>query len=445
VVEPGYDFLDGWHIHAIAEHLEAVSRRDIRKLIINIPPRHMKSLQCAVLWPAWEWIARPETRWLFATYAQSLSTRDSVKCRRLIESPWYQARWAERYQLSTDQNQKTRYENDKTGYRLAASVGGAMTGEGGDIIVIDDPHNATDIWSEAIRTSTLEWWDQSISTRLNDKKRGAYVIIMQRLHEQDLVGHILAKETGWDHLCLPAEYEIKHPYPIASSLGFADPRREEGELLWAEREGRKEIETTKQRLGSYATAGQLQQRPAPNEGGVFKKSWWKFYEVLPERFDQVVLSWDMAFKETKDSDYVVGQVWGKLGANAYLIDQVRARMDFPKTLAAFKAQARQYPQAGAKYVEDKANGPAVISSLQHEIPGLIAVNPEGGKEARAASVTWVVEAGNIHLPRFASLVDDFINECAVFPNGAHDDQVDAMTQALIRLFLKGGGIMIGYA
>lgn len=433
-VEPGTQYVGNWHIDAICEHLEAVSRHQITRLIINIPPRHMKSLTCAVFWPVWDWINAPHTRFLFSSYAQTLSVRDNLKARRLIESPWYQANWSDKYSLAADQNQKTRYDTNKGGFRLATSVGGALTGEGGDKVVIDDPISAMDTHSEAVRTSTLQWWDEAMSTRLNDKKTGAFVIIMQRLHEEDLTGHIIARETGWDHLCLPQEYESKHPHPIVSSLGFKDPRKEEGELLWPEREGPKEIEELKRRLGSMAAAGQLQQRPSPAEGGMIKRSWWKFYDELPAKWDKLIMSWDCAFKDSEknNNDFVVGQVWGLVGADAYLVDQVRARMDFPSTVEAVKSLCAKHPQVSAKLIEEKANGAAVIQTLTRKIPGIKAINPEGGKESRVAAVSPFIESGNVFLPNKLgrAWVDDLIEECAKFPAAAHDDQVDSMSQAL---------------
>ena len=206
VVEPATPYIPGWHLDAICDHLEAVSRREIRNLLINMPPRHMKSLAVSVFWPCWEWATWPERKWLFSSYAASLSIRDSLKCRRLIESPWYQANWGDRFQLTGDQNAKQRFENNKSGYRLATSVGGTATGEGGDRIVVDDPHNVNEAESDLVRRGVIDWWDQVMSTRLNDPKTGAKVIVMQRVHEADLAGHVLA-QGGYEHLCLPAEYE----------------------------------------------------------------------------------------------------------------------------------------------------------------------------------------------------------------------------------------------
>ena len=196
IIEPGTTYVDGWHLHAICDHLQAVSEGKIRNLIINMPPRHCKSILVAVMWPVWTWIRHPEFRWLYASYSGNLSMRDSLKCRRLIQSAWFQERWGEKFGLIGDQNTKTFYENDKYGYRFATSVGGTTTGMGGSAIVVDDPHSAMEAQSDVIREGVLEWWDQAMSTRLNNPKTGAKVIVMQRLHERDLTGHLL-KQGGY--------------------------------------------------------------------------------------------------------------------------------------------------------------------------------------------------------------------------------------------------------
>lgn len=436
VVEPATPFVTGWHLDAICEHLEAITNGQIRNLVINMPPRHMKSLAVAVFWPAWEWIEHPERRWLFSSYAAQLSQRDSLKCRRLIESPWYQERWGDRFALADDQNAKSRFENDKTGYRLAASVGGAVTGEGGDRVVVDDPHNVQDAPSQTMRESVLRWWDEAMATRLNDPKTGAKVIVMQRVHEDDLSGHVLA-QGGYEHLMLQAEYEGVKTRTV---IGWEDPRTKPGELLWPERFGPTELAALKRALGSYGAAGQLQQRPAPQEGGVVKRDWWRHYDRLPDEIDEWIQSWDLTFKKATDNDFVVGQVWVRAGADRYLVDQVRARMNFPESLQAVRDLTARYPETYAKLVEDKANGPALIDTLKREITGLIAVEPMGSKEARFAAVSPQIEAGNVYLPdpNIHPWVQDLIEEAAAFPNGAHDDTVDAMSQALLR-FTRGGG------
>jgi predicted phage terminase large subunit-like protein len=454
IIEPSTPFVPGWHIDAIIDHLEAVTNGQIRNLLINVPPRHMKSLLVSVLWPAWEWIQHPERRWLYSSYAASLSIRDSVKCRTLIESPWYQARWGVRYALASDQNTKMRFENDRSGYRIATSVGGTVTGEGGDRIVCDDPHNVGEVESDTVRKSTIDWFDVVMSTRVNDPRTASKVVVMQRCHQRDLSGHLLS-QGGWDHVRLPAEFEEPR---CVTSIGWTDPRTQPGELLWPDRFGLKEIADLKVSLGSYAAAGQLQQRPSPAGGGIFKRHWFRYFQPrsanlppvvvrlpdgtqtsivaieAPGQVEEQIQSWDCSFKDLDTSDFVVGQVWARLGAAFLLGDQIRGRMDCPATVRAVRDLTQKWPGTIAKLIEDKANGSAVIQMLQHEIPGLLPVNPSGGKVARAQAISPLVEAGNIYLPHpeYAPWVNDFIEECVQFPNGANDDQVDAMTQAILR-------------
>lgn len=294
----------------------------------------------------------------------------------------------------------------------------------------DDPHNVNDAPSALIRERTLDWWDQAMSTRLNNPKTGAKVIVMQRVHQDDLSGHVL-KQGGYEHLKLPAEYEGTK---TMTSIGWEDPRTDVGDLLWPERFGTSELVSLKRSMGSYAAAGQLQQRPAPLEGGLIKKAWFQFYRTLPQ-MDGVIQSWDMAFKDTKGSDFVAGQVWGYAGADRYLVDRFKQRVDFVESVKAVEAMSGKHPLTRTKLVEDKANGPAVISTLRHKISGLIPVTPEGGKIARVNAVVPAIEAGNVYLPHpdIAPWVNEFIEECAQFPNSAHDDEVDAMSQALLYL------------
>lgn len=255
-------FVGGWHLEAIAEHLQAVTDGHIRRLVINVPPRTSKSTVCSVAWPAWTWaqgqngpLSGPQVQFLSSSYAQTLSLRDSVKTRRLITSPWYQKHWGSRFVLTGDVNTKGRFENDKGGYRLATSVDGTLTGEGGDVILVDDAHSATEVESDLVRKSTLEWWDEAMSTRLNNQKTGAYVVIMQRLHQEDLTGHIITKESdNWTWLMLPMKHEKeRHCTTYVNGARFwEDPRTEEGQLLCPERFGQTEVDNLERRLGPYA-------------------------------------------------------------------------------------------------------------------------------------------------------------------------------------------------
>jgi predicted phage terminase large subunit-like protein len=465
VVEPATNYIHNWHIDAIAEHLTAVTDGQIKRLLVNIPPRCEKSLNGSVFWPTWVWgpKGKPYIRWLFISYAESLSIRDSVKCRNIINSDWYQRRWGNVYKLAGDQNEKRKFKNDKTGERIASSIDGTNTGEGGDIVVIDDPHNVRDGESDAIRESTVITFKEVIPSRLNDPKTGAIVVFMQRVHDGDVSGEIL-KEGGYTHLCLPMEYEPKRM--ITTPIGFSDPRTVEGELLWPERIGREELEGTtdspgiKKSLGSYAYAGQYQQRPTPRGGGIIKRHWWKYWKPkgrefppvlvkmpdgsilevyavdLPDKFDIKIQSWDMNFKETNDSAFVVGQVWGQRTANRYLLDQVREVLDFPKTLTRFEELTRKHPDVTCKYVEDKANGPAVISTLRNKISGIIPVEPDGDKIARMAAVSYLMEAGNVYLPHpllYSWVEEEFLPELTAFPKSSYKDQADTCSQGLRKL------------
>ncbi len=432
-VEPR-KFVGNWHIDAICEHLEAISKGQLQNLIINIPPRHSKSLLVSVFWPSWEWGPNnhPDLRWMCASYASPLSIRDSVRCRRVIQSSWYQSLWGDRFQLMGDQNAKMRYDTDRGGFRLATSVDGLATGEGGDRRVIDDPNNIRDVESETKREVTNTWWDHSMATREDDMQTAATVIIQQRAHQDDLTGHIL-EVTPDEYKCLilPAEYEKGDR---RTTTGFVDPRKEEGELLNPERFPRKAVDTLKKRLGPYAAAGQLQQRPAPKGGGVLESAWWKYYTEAPKDFDFVLQTWDMAFKGKITSAYVCGQVIGAKGSQRWLLDQRRDKLSFVQTIDAVVSLSERWPEATYVFVEDAANGPAVMDSLREKIGGLIPISPEGSKESRASAISPWVRAGDVFLPleSLCPWVKEFVAEWAFFPAGRYKDQVDAFAQGLIQ-------------
>jgi predicted phage terminase large subunit-like protein len=431
IVEPMTPFVPGWHLDAMSEHLEAVFHGQIRNLVINVPPRHCKSTEISVVFPAWCWVKAPELRFITASYANTLAVRDSAKSRIIIESDWYRREFRIDWTLADDQNSKARYRNTRLGERIATSVGGSGTGEGADILIFDDPHNALEASSEAARREVKTYWDQVMSTRGNDPKTFRRIIVMQRLHEDDLCGHVL-KDAGYDHLCLPAEYEGKRK---ATSIGWTDPRKTPGELLWPKRFGQQEVAQLKKDLGSQGWAGQGQQRPAPAEGNIVKDSWWRFYRELPQGLTSHCQSWDLSFDATDNSSFVVGQVWACKGADRYLIHQFRDRVKFTGQLKAVLNMTESHPATDVKLVEKKANGAALIDTLKGKVAGIIAVEPHGSKEARAESVSPQIESGNVYLPHpdVCPWVNDYLHEWKVFPNGMNDDQVDATSQALQRL------------
>ena len=453
IIEPGIPYLHNWHIDAMSEYLMACKKGQITRLLINMPPRYMKSIEVTVMFPAWVWIDEPTKRFINLSYSQTLSTNHSVARRNIIQSPWYQSRWP--LKLSDDQNLKTRYQNEHKGFMFATSIGGMLTGDGGDYIIVDDPHNPQQAESDAERQTALNFFKMTLPTRLNDKRKGVMIVVMQRLHENDISGYVL-EQGGWEHLNLQgiAEGRQKIIFPISKR----EIIREDGDLLWPEREGPKEIEQVKKDLGSYAFSGQYQQRPSPAEGGMFKRHWWRYWKPkglslppvtmrlengetinieavdLPDKFDRQLQSWDMTFKDTDGSDYVCGGVWQSYGADIFAVDAIHERMDFIDTIKAFEAMCKKWPKATTKLVEDKANGPAVIAMLRHKIGGIIAVEPEGSKQARAFAVTPLCESGNVYLPHpyVAPWTNELIEECAGFPNAAHDDYVDMVSQALKR-------------
>jgi predicted phage terminase large subunit-like protein len=442
ILEPKIELQWNWHHSLICEHLEATLAGEINRLIINVPPRSLKSTISNICFPAWVWIKEPSTKFLCGSYADTLARKHSVLRRLLMESPWYQERWGNRFHLKDDQNVKSDYMNNQMGQMKASGINGSVTGEGGDFIIIDDPHNPKTAESQAERETALESFDLTWSSRLNDKKTGRMIIIMQRLHYQDLTGHLLEK-GGWTHLCLPAEAETKTKltFPMTKKIFTREP----GSLLLPDREGPAELAQAKLDLGSYGYSGQYQQRPAPREGGIIKREWLKFYKIMPDqRYDQAVQGWDLSFKGETTSDFVAAQAWAKIGSRAYLFpDRVKAKMNFPETLQAFRqfSAIPSHKNIVTKLVEEKANGAALIAMLKKEVTGIIPVNPDKAKEVRLHAVAPLFEAGNVWLPdpSIAPWVHDYIEELTNFPNYPNDDQVDVTTMCLSRLLIAGVG------
>jgi len=438
ILEPGTPFQANYHIDLICEYLEAITAGEILHLVINIPPRYMKSLLVSVLWPCWEWYQQPSGRYIFSSYAEGLASHHSLSRRRLIRSRQYR-RFAPEISLTRDQQEKLEFHNTLGGIMVATSTGGSITGKGGNRLIIDDPHNPIQAESDVQRQQAVDFFRYTLSTRLDDPKRDAIVLVMQRLHTRDLAAVCL--EQGFTHLCLPA-LAPSHTTIVFPRSGRTVVRDLDAPL-WPERQGVIELEQQRQTLGSYGFAGQYQQSPVPRDGGWFKPEWWRYWDQLPARFDDITLSWDLSFKDGEGHDYVVGLALGRVGALVYVLDRFKARASFTETCQAIKQMVARYPNARVVLVEDAANGPAVVSVLQKEIRAILAVTPEGGKRSRAAAVQPQIEAGQVLLPRprFAdgqlrteyAWVEDFTEQCSLFPKGEHDDDVDALTQALVYL------------
>ncbi len=475
IVEGGREFVDGWHIGAICEHLEAVKNGQIKTLLINEPPRCMKSTTVSVMFPSWCWIADPHLQFLFLSYAEKLSMKDSVKCRRIIASKWYQERWGNRYKICGDVNTKLRFDNDKTGYRISSSIGGTATGEGGDIIVLDDPNNAGDTESETIRESTNDWCDSTLSSRLNNLKTGSVIIVQQRLHAQDYSGHILSQEIpDLVHLCLPMEFETNRrcvtiPLPSTQGKPWADPRKNEGDLLWPARIGPDELSKLKIKMRTdYIRAGQLQQRPAPAEGGIIKKSWFQIWKMpTPPRCEYILQSWDTAYSKGITAACSACTTWGIFKdqhdvAQIMLLSMWHGRLENPDVRRMMIRLAKNYYDIQIDnpvpedyilrpdmiLVENKANGGPLIQDLNRAGIILTRFDPlhQGGgdKVARLRKISHIIESGKVWLPArppsyttLRPFADSFLEACAVFPNDENSkDIVDSMSQALIKLRLS---------
>jgi predicted phage terminase large subunit-like protein len=428
VVEPEVPYVHNWHVDAIGLHLEAVLDGRIRNLLINMPPRMSKSTLVSVMFPAWVWLRYPGKKFLYSSYAQSLSIRDSIKCRRLMESEWYIRFFKVDWAMNSDQNTQGEFSNTRQGVRIATSVDASGTGKGGDIIVCDDPHKATDVYSDTKRESAITWWDMEMSTRSINPKTVARIIVMQRLHPEDLSGHVLAR-GGYVHLKLPMEYEGDTK---ETSIGWRDPRTEIGELLSPGRFGPPEVAQLKIDLGSHGYAGQEQQNPTAVEGAYIKRSWFRYYKELPWDVRQHTASWDFASSEKTSADYTVGLVGCRRGSDIYLIDMIRDRMEFPTACQALISFSAKHPKALKKLVEDKSAGIAIIQQLKRTVTGIVAVSPKNDKLSRLIAVSPVIEAGNVYLPESAPWVSDFLNELCGFAGegSGNDDIVDACVYLL---------------
>lgn len=577
VLEPGTPYIHGWHIDAVCEHLEAVTYGHIKNLVMNIPPRHMKSLSASVCWPMWEWLTFPHHKFLCSSYAMNLSIRDSLKSRRLITSQKFQRFYGHLFKILKDQNAKIRFDNNHYGYRLATSVDGMGTGEGGDRVMCleyntkidlkigslnigyivenkinaevwsynktknrnelkpilnwyqseandlieihidkinttklictpnhpifilgkgyvnaehiqigemirdienkqrtiiyvkkypekrkmynieikdnnnyyankilvhncDDPHSTSQADSELKREKALVWWSETMSTRLNNPKTGAKVIIMQRQNARDLSGYVLARE-GYEHLCLPAEYEGSKK---VTSIGFVDPRKEDGELLWPDRIDKQELERLKKEMGPYAVAGQLQQRPSPRGGGLIKRQWFNYFRLLKNsdgrisvsEYDYIVHSWDTAFKTGEENDYSVNTIWGVKKNGYYLLYRWKDRVEFPELERICISLANQITP-NLILIEDKASGQSLIQALRKRtrLP-IRPIKVDKDKYSRLNACSGIFESGLIHLPEGEPWVEDYIQNIITFPTAPYDDDVDSTTQAINHLAFK---------
>ena len=428
-LNPQTEFLTNWHIEVIAAKLAAVREGKIRRLIINLPPRHLKSLMASVAFPAWCLGHDPSAQILCVSYAQDLADKLARDCRSIMMSPWYRRIFPTR--LSPHRQAVQEFITTRQGYRLATSTGGVLTGRGADIILIDDPLKPDEALSDAQRKTANDWFSHTLYSRLNDKRSGAIVIIMQRLHDDDLVGHVLAQEP-WEVVCFPAIAEADEVHRIETIWGSRWFRRRQGEALHPEREPLDTLDRIRRSVGEYNFAGQYQQSPAPLGGGLVKAEWFKRYREneRPERFERIVQSRDTANKATELSDFSVCTTWGIKGKNLFLLAVFRRRLEYPALKRAVRDQQNSF-EANVVLIEDKASGTQLIQELMAEgCHSFTRYQPDCEKIMRMHAQTAMIENGFVHIPETAAWLAEYLHEMSVFPKGKHDDQVDSTAQFL---------------
>jgi len=475
VLHPGQPLEWNWHLEAVCLHLQLCyldllrARRDrsfaqpLQNLLFNVPPRSGKSMIVNVYFPAWAWLHDPTIEFLCLSFNPDVAGRDARFWRDLVFSRWYHEQRAHAVAHAGLVNWTVgnvtalrSVVNSARGSRRAKGLNAMVMGENSDVLIIDDPHDPRAKNMENAMAATNRRYSDTVHNRMNDFQRCMRVGIMQRLHYEDWSAHVLASGI-WEHVMIPMEFDPSRARVTA--YGWSDPRTQEGELLHPARFPAEWCESEKQpgRLGAYGWAGQMQQTPSPAGGGMFPRAAWRFWKPdgrkefdgtplprphgcydgpaypLPERFDMVVLSLDASFKAHKESDWNVFTVWGVKGADMFLLERVRGHFIAPQTVEQFRAIETRMAARGIRIthrlVEGKANGNAVMQYLEHEVPGIIEINPKDSKESRASGVQALVLGANVYLPDGAPWLGEWVEEFATFPVGSHDDQVDSFTQA----------------
>lgn len=484
-------FVDNWHLEDLCMHMEQVAKGNIKRFLINVPPRTAKSNIISVCYPAWVWAQReigpqsgPQVSFFYASYAEALALEHSLKCRRLVESKWYQKYWGRRFKLVSDRNTKGHFENDKGGYRMASSVDARATGWGAMCVFADDPHLVKEAESEDVRTGVVRWWSETIPSRLNDRKTGALGVVMQRVHEGDVAGDILLKDSelrrknlpaDYVHFCVPLCYEPVHHVNawdngrIRTFIGdeietipeeaifWEDRRTEEGELLWPARYPASEVAKLEHELGPYAFAGQFQQNPTPRGGGIIKKDWWQLWDDDAAKkhgaspgtyppFEYLLASLDTAYTEKEENDPSALSVWGMWrdangNPQVMLVICWAERLQIHNLVLRVGDTCKKF-KVDKLLIEDKAAGHSVSQEL-HRLFGAFdfaidLVNPRSGfikspdKVARLQTVAHLFAEGLVWAPD-KTWADEMINQIAAIPRSIHDDLADSASMALIYL------------
>jgi predicted phage terminase large subunit-like protein len=431
-LNPQTRFLSSPHIEVLAATLESCRQGTIKRLIVNLPPRSLKSHAVSVAFPAWLLGHDPAAQIICASYGQELSEKLARDCRTLMAGASYQ-RLFPRTRLSPEKQSVSEFMTTSQGFRMATSIGGVLTGRGADYLILDDPLKPDDALSEIRRSAVNQWYDNTLVSRLNNKKSGLIIVLMQRLHEDDLVGHVL-DQYDWKVLSFPAIAEEDEVHVIEDAFGLRRFIRKTGEALQPERESLETLKIIRQSIGEYNFASQYQQNPTPLEGTIVKTNWLRYFDVnsRPSNFSCIFQSWDTANKAGQLNDYSVGTTWGAYNDHYYLLDVFRRRLNYPELKRAVIEQARLF-KANSILIEDKASGTQLIQELAKEF--LFGVKPYEAppgvdKILRLHAQTALFESGRVLLPVTAPWLEEYVRELTSFPGGKYDDQVDSTTQAL---------------
>ena len=440
VLNPGQEMEWSWHMELLCETLMKVTRGELKRVIINVPPGSTKSTIVSICWPCWEWLHYPEHRWICASHAEALATKLNRERRKLIQSKLYRDLFAPSWGLSIDQKNKTHFENTANGWMISA-----MTSSGGVIgshcqrMIIDDPISRDELATPRLK-GHVAWYKETASSRFGNLKEAVIVVVMQRLHQQDLTGYLLESDEGFEHIVIPAEYDPARAHP-------EDPRTREGESFFPARFGPRVLARQKKKLGSLQYAAQYQQTPQVSGGNLIQEAWWQRWSALPDaQGGRWIGTVDCAYEGTERSDFSVIQVWVSLGSNAYLVDQVRGHWEFTELEAEMMKASRRWPGVQQWIVEERAMGSSLISRLRRKRIKVSPFKSQSSKEQRIQAVSPMIEAGQVHIPAddgerppqlaaterwtLPQQLKGLITECALFPKGAYDDQVDALSMAL---------------
>ena len=430
----GAPYLDNYHVAVICAELEAVRIGKERRIAFSLPPRSLKSLLISVVYTAWLLGHDPTTKIICASYGQKLSENFARLTRQIMRSDWYKQLFPHT-KLSPDKQSVADFETTAGGYRYASSVGGAITGTGADIIIVDDPTKPEEALSDVERAKSNLWARHTLFTRLNDKVNGKIILVMQRLHEDDMIGHV-AELCNMKPIAFAAIAQEDEHYVIKTPFGVRRHSRLEGEALHPAREPLEVLEEIKKAVGAQFFSSQYNQMPAPPGGSIIRSEWFGRYDPanLPT-FDIIFQSWDTASRDKELADYSVGTTWGRKGTQLYLLSVFRKKLDWPDLKRAIIQQASIFG-ASKVYIEDASSGIGLIQDLKNDrFYKVEAVKPKGDKPMRLRNVSAIVEAGQIFVPHQAPWLEDFLHELMMFPNCRYKDQVDSFTQALSKTFL----------